>query len=266
MLGTMTLTGGLLAAGLLTFKRSRGRDPNDSPHDHAQSPRGRLGNWLGKTRKTEKTVDPTTTAQAASKPAPDDQDTTRFGLYTSTISLGLSTVGVVSFPPLTYACIPTLIYMGIPSAQEAYESLQQDGRVTLALAETAALGICLAGGYLWTGSLGFCIYHLGRTLVSHYTERADLPSASHAPAAVAHRYENGVRVEVPVSALHRGDQIHLETGELSPVTGVIVEGNAWLQSTALPQPGTEVWKKVGDQVHVKDLITIGRICVQVQIV
>lgn len=264
MLGTMTLTGGLLAAGLLTFKRSRGREPNGAPQDQEKSPRGRLGDWLGKTRKSEGGVDQTTAAEMADRLAPDDPHATRFGLYTSTISLGLATVGIVSFPPLTYACIPTLIYMGIPSAQDAYESLQKDGRVTLALAETAALGICLAGGYLWTGSLGFCIYHLGRTLISHYAEREDIPSVGQAAAPVAYRYENDVRVEVPVSALHRGDRISLETGEISPVTGVIVEGNAWLKATALPQPGTEVWKKVGDQVHVKDLITIGRVCVQVQ--
>lgn len=249
---------------LLTFKRSGNRNLKTSPRAKDTLPGFNLRDRLGRTQKNEQANEQAKTADIVSKPAPDIHHTTRFGLYTSTISLGLASVGVATFPPLTYACIPTLIYMGIPSAQDAYESLQKDGRVTLALAETAALGICLAGGYLWTGSLGFCIYHLGRTFIHHYTERDTPPLTAPVSTPVAYRYENDVRVEVPVSALHRGDQINLETGEISPVTGVIVEGNAWLKAAALSQQGAEVWKKAGDQIHVKDLITVGRICVQVQ--
>lgn len=264
MLGAMTLTGGLMAAGYMTYRRSSSRNSKVSSNAKAKPPGNRLTEWLGRKHKNEQNADQTKAADGAEVFTRHTDSASLFGLRTSAISLGLATIGTSVFPPLTYACIPTLIYMGIPPAQEAYESLQKDGHMSLALAETAALGICLAGGYLWAGSLGFCIYHLGRTLVSRHTEKEALPKTRHLPAEVVYRYENEMRVEVPVNALHKGDRISLETGEISPVTGVIVEGKAWLKAAALPQSGTEVWKEVGDQVHVMDVITIGRICVQVQ--
>jgi len=185
------------------------------------------------------------------------------GLQRSTISLGLASTGLL-FPPLRYASIPVLLYMGTPSAQEAYSILVTEKRSSRALAETVALAACLAGGFYWVGSLGFTLYYLGRTLQqkeqSEQTaaeERAPLPHT-------AQLLCEGGDVTVAIGDLQIGDVIVVHSGEVAPATGLITEGVAWLKSSLLVGSNTEIFKRAGDMISATDIILVGRICVQVR--
>ena len=263
MIGTITLTGGLLAAGVMAYKRSTnpptGGSKDDGTRPGQRSLLQRLDDW--RTKASEQTENLRAAADAALW---DGDQRVRFGLQTSVLSLGLTTAGILLAVPFTYASIPTLIFMGVPPAQEAYDKLSVEGRLSLALVETAALGICLAGGYLWIGSLGFSVYYLGRTLLVERNPTRAAPQVTQPLPKTAFLYQGESKIEVPVASLQKGDRISLESGDLSPVDGLIVEGSAWLKAAALAYQTSEVCKGVGDRICALDVVVVGHIHVQVQ--
>ena len=188
----------------------------------------------------------------------------RHGLRASSISLGVATTGLLIFPPLHHAALPVLIYMGIPPAQDAYHQLRSDGRAGTSLAETAILTVFLAGGYVWIGSLGFSLYFLGRAL--HHKRVS--PSLSDRFAwqtpKTARLSNDSSEIHVPVETLQRGDRIVVETGEIVPVDGLIVEGTATTKPAALTRESASTHKMKGDTLSASEIILVGRVQMRVQ--
>ena len=263
MLGTVTLTGGLLTAGIMAYRRavkpSEGQQVSDGMRPDQKGLPQLLSDWRAKVEDWAVNV-----RAATNTTLWDGDQRLRFGLQTSTLSLGLTTAGLFLTAPFTYASLPVLIFMGVPPAQESYDALRQEGRGILALVETAALGICLVGGNLWIGSLGFSVYYLGRVLLQKRNTTYATSRIIQPVPVTAFLWQDDEKIEVPVSSLHNGDRIALESGNLSPVNGVIVEGSAWLKAAALHNHSSEVYKEAGDRVCLLDVVVVGHICVQVQ--
>lgn len=190
------------------------------------------------------------------------QTSTPYGFHTSTLALGVTTVGRLCFPPLQVAGLPLLIYMGIPAAQQAYDQLAEEGRPGWALAETVVLTVCLASGAYWVGSLGFWLYYGGRHLLARQPQSGDVHQSIWELPTTAHLWKEGVTCAVPTATLQPGDQVILHSGELAPVDGLITEGVALLRPPAL-SAARGLHKSVGDKVAAADLVLVGRICVQV---
>lgn len=186
-----------------------------------------------------------------------------YKLRTSSISLGITTVGLIFFKPLRYASIPTLIYMGIPSAQDAYDHLHDAKRVNIALAETIILAVCLASGYYWIGSLGFFVYYLSLSIY-HKQQPEALPNQANWQLPQTTCLLKGTEeIKVSTTTLQCGDRVLVQTSEMIPTDGVIMQGSAWLKSPVLGQTMPEVYKCIGDRVAAADVVLVGRICVQV---
>lgn len=275
MVGLITLTGGLLVTGYATYRYGF-LVPEDSVQKTKSDARQwRVVRWLKERRSRGKEAEQEQQARALERIASDADPNTLFGLMTSALSLSLTTAGLLVFPPLAYASIPTLVFMGIPSAQNAYDGLRSERRVTASLVETAALALCFSTGQLWVGSLGFTLYYAGRAVVERRKEQIGVEPFHSARPDVAHLFLkdeasaqtpvlDGATVEVPVFSLKKGDRILLESGEVVPVDGVILEGGAWLRSPGLSQSVAEVWKGAGQRVYAMDVLMVGRICLHVQ--
>ncbi len=192
------------------------------------------------------------------------------GLYASTVSLGVASTGLLFFPPLRYASVPLLLYMGIPAAQDTYDILLDRGRPSKAIAETIALAVCLASGFYWVGSLGFALYYLGQSVQQKdqwYNDnakphRCSLPRAVQLPSTTQlHRADGDITVAV--SDLQIGDVIVLHSGEIAPTNGLIIEGMAWLKSPFLMGTTAETFKQAGDMVSATDIVLVG--CIRIQV-
>lgn len=204
--------------------------------------------------------DPITSVESRPKPHPVLRDELR----ASTLSLGLASTGLLFFPPLRYASVPVLLYMGIPAAQNAYDILADEGRLSKSLTETIALAVCLAGGFYWIGSLGFTLYYLGQTVHQreqwyNSAERRGCPLPQTAQLLRA----DG-DTTVAVDDLQIGDVIVIQSGEITPANGLITDGMAWLKSPILMGTSAETLKKTGDMVSATEIVLVGRICVQVR--
>ncbi|MEZ4581250.1 MAG: hypothetical protein R3A10_06315 [Caldilineaceae bacterium] len=69
----------------------------------------------------------------------------RRNLQAASLSLGLASPGLL-LPPVQFAAIPTLIYMGIPAAQEAYATLRHDRCAGLPWAKRSPWPVALPVG------------------------------------------------------------------------------------------------------------------------
>lgn len=186
----------------------------------------------------------------------------RRNLQAASLSLGLAATGLL-LPPVQFAAIPTLIYMGIPAAQEAYATLRHDRRAGRALGETVALAGCLAGGVYLIGSLGFSLYYLGRTRQQHQEGASSCADdAWRLPESVTLQCARGVTT-VARHELQPGDRFVVRSGEVVPADGLIVEGSGLVKSAGLAD-GTEQMKQPGDCVAAMDVVTLGALSIQLR--
>lgn len=271
MVGLLTLTGGASLAGVWVYRRL----------EKGTRPAAAASWWKASWQTVQETLhtvrqglmqrSPRPLAAALATPPPaltllDIAEPTaaiRYGLWTSALALGVTTTGRLLFPPLQVAGLPLLVYMGLPPAQTAYTQLQLDGRPGSALAETMLLVVCLAGGYYWVGALGFCLYYGGRTLLAKKPQDGAAQGSLWDLPATTHRWQAGAACAVPVATLQPGDHLLLQSGEMTPVDGQIVEGVAWVQAQALSATACGLRKGVGSRVTATDIVVVGRICVQV---
>lgn len=186
------------------------------------------------------------------------------GFNSSSISLGLASTGLLFFPPLQYASIPALIYMGAPSARRAYDLLYERGQPSRALAETAALAICLGGGWYLIGSLGFWLYYVGQIAYFNRT-LAQTGSPTRWPIPHSARLLNDQEEVLVASAtLQPGDKVCVETSDIVPIDGVVDDGVAWVQPAGSTDVAAYCLKRVGDRVMATDIVIVGRLALRVQ--
>ena len=272
MVTLLTLTSGASLAGVLVYWRlgnNKARQAVSQPQGQSwwktswQTTQATLGR--GRRRFTWRNRHPQPKSVLAAQPRRfgqnQDDATVAYGLHASVIALGVTTAGKLLFPPLEVAGVPLLLIMGIPSAQTAYDQLWVDGRPSRALAETIALAVCLAGGYYWVGALGFWLYHGGRSLLTAPQGEMHQPPVDLMPTT-AQLWQDGTAQTVALAALQPGDHVLVQSGEMVPVAGLIIEGLGWLRPATLPTI-VGLQKGVGDQVAATDIVLVGRLCVRV---
>ena len=263
MVGILAVTGGALVTGFGVYKYFTDKAPAPKPNPARRSARQTQLSFKqdsqphGAPRVTQHKQVELVAQTSATKEA------LHYGLRTSSISLGLAASGLLFFAPLQYASIPTLIYMGIPPAQDAYEVLLVEGRASMALAETVVLGLCLAGGFYFIGSLGFGLYYLGRTLYHNRLPAIKSDQDVWQSPQLACLRKDAQEVVVPATTLQRGDQIIVHSSEMVPADGTIIEGSAWLTSAALMNGDSEILKGIGDRVSTADIVVVGQLCIKV---
>lgn len=197
-------------------------------------------------------------------------------------SLGVAATAVLYYPPLRAVCVPALLCLGITPAHRAYQALRHERRVTVVLAETVAITLCIAQGYYLVGSLGFTMYYLGQIAAGVRTQEISDQSnderhkpgqerVAWQPPIWAWRQDGAEEVVTPVNNLRVGDIVVVHTGEMIPVSGVVTTGMAWVRPkghashATHDEPRIGVKVNTGDIVGAADIVLVGRICVTVTV-
>ena len=258
MVGLLTMTGGASLAGLWVYRRVKGQ--GDEQHWWRAS-------WqtvqaaMHQVQRRFMARNPATAplAPAVTQELDTQAATINYGLRTSVLAFGVTTVGWLIAPPLQVAGLPLLVYMGVPTAKAAYEQLWLDDRPHRALAETIVLVVGLARGCYWISALGFCCYYG----VRHWRLKPPQESATETVAPnMAHCRQADALYALPRTTRQPGDQVILQSSEVVPVDGLIVEGVAWMRHQGASAPTAGLRKAVGDRVMATDLVLVGRICVR----
>jgi heavy metal translocating P-type ATPase len=113
----------------------------------------------------------------------------------------------------------------------------------------AMVGSVALGEYL-TGAVIAVMYATGGALESFAAGRAEreLSALLARSPGVAHRYTDGQLVTVPASRIVAGDRLLIKPGEVVPVDGLVQDGTAALDESAVTGESRVVLKEASDRV------------------
>lgn len=154
--------------------------------------------------------------------------TTKQSLATSVTALGIATASSLYYPPLRLLCIPAFLYLGVAPTSHAYDAWRQEGHITLAVAESAFVVLCVVQGAFLVGSVGFSLYYLGQ-VIAEVRRQEQVAQMAWQPPLWAWRRSGDGNVVALVKCLQVGDTVVVHAGEMVPLDSVVTEGVAWVR-------------------------------------
>ena len=179
------------------------------------------------------------------------------------------TVGLAGLANLNPVFLPVMLgsftYVAIPYLRVFENSIlvkkKIDGYVLYGIADFMALGL----GRLVAASLAVGLLHTARFVISNAKRNSKqtlLDVFGEQPNKVWVIIEDQ-EVEVPLVEVQPGDIIAVNTGDMIPVDGLVVEGIAAIDQHRLTGESQPAEKTEGDQVFASTQIMRGRLCIRV---
>ena len=181
-------------------------------------------------------------------------------------SLPLAAFAQFAFPPLLPVAAVVFAYTSIPTFKEAKAVLVEERRLGVDVLDAIVVVGCLATMSIFPGAVLCWCLGFGRVLVKRTQDNSKklLLNAFGKQPRYVWLYRDGVEVQVSMDRLDQGDIIVVNTGEVVPVDGVVVEGMAMVDQHALTGESTPAEKGVGDRVFASTLMVAGKVFVSVE--
>jgi Cu2+-exporting ATPase len=142
----------------------------------------------------------------------------------------------------------------------------EEKRIGVDALDAVVMAGCLGTMSIFPGAVCCWCLSFGRFLVKQSRDRSKklLLNAFGKQPRNAWLCRDGEEFQVPVEKLCRGDVIAVNTGEVVPVDGHVVEGMAVVDQHALTGESTPAEKGVGDRVFASTLQVAGKVRVSVE--
>lgn len=183
-----------------------------------------------------------------------------------TASLPLAALAQFAFPPLLPIAAVVFAYTSIPTFREARTVLLDEKRLGVDVLDAIVVVGCLATMSIFPGAVLCWCLGFGRVLVKRTQDNSKklLLNAFGKQPRYVWLYRDGVEVQISMDRLAQDDIIVVNTGEVVPVDGVIVEGMAMIDQHALTGESSPAEKGIGDKVFASTLMVAGKIYVSVE--
>jgi P-type Cu+ transporter len=175
-----------------------------------------------------------------------------------------------------------IVYIGGQFYASAWRALRRGTSnmdTLIAMGATVAYGyslVALAGNWIGLWGLPHSLYFMESTgllaLISlgHWLEARARDSAGHAirelmelaPTTALRLDDSQTLIEVPLSEIHRGDQILVRPGDRVPVDGVILAGRSAVDESMITGEPIPAIRDVGDEVVGGTINTDGRLTIR----
>jgi Cu2+-exporting ATPase len=202
-------------------------------------------------------------SKAPAKPPRTRRD---FSLPVATTSLALAASATFFVPALVPAGTVLMLCTAVPSYRGAYRVLFKQRRMGVDVLDSTIFTACLFTGQIFAGAMTAWFLSFGRRLLNQ--TRADsakvLLQVFGKQPSLARVLRDGAEIETPLEKIDRGDRVVVYTGEVVPVDGVLVEGDAILDQHALTGESAPAEKTIGDKVFASTVMLAGKIVVQVE--
>ncbi|MEM9459463.1 MAG: heavy metal translocating P-type ATPase [Myxococcota bacterium] len=245
MLLTSLLIGGVLAyTGSELLQSFRGRHKRSSSEDHANV--------------TTASAEPAQLADPLVESANDN-------FKIASASLGLVLVGA-ALPAALYVGMAGLVYLVAQIWKRARHDLTKRKRFTRMVLEAIVLPATLLTGAIVASATAFWFLYLALDQVARAKGRTNQlleDVFSPAPEQKVWAIYNGTEVQIPLQSVQKGDILVLEAGEVVPIDGRILEGDASVDERMLTGESLRSDKQAGDQVLASSLLLTGRISILV---
>jgi Cu2+-exporting ATPase len=159
-----------------------------------------------------------------------------------------------------------MLCTAVPSYRGAYRVLFKQRRMGVDVLDSTIFTACLFTGQIFAGAMTAWFLSFGRRLLNQ--TRADsakvLLQVFGKQPSLARVLRDGAEIETPLDKIEQGDRVVVYTGEVVPVDGVLVEGDAILDQHALTGESAPAEKTIGDKVFASTVMLAGKIVVQVE--
>jgi heavy metal translocating P-type ATPase len=181
-------------------------------------------------------------------------------------SLPLAAFAQFAFPPLLPVAAVVFAYTSIPTFKEARAVLFEEKRLGVDVLDAIVVIGCLGTMSIFPGAVLCWCLGLGKVLVKRTQDNSKklLLNAFGKQPRYVWLFREGVEVQISMDRLEQGDIIVVNTGEVVPVDGVVVEGMAMVDQHALTGESTPSEKGVGDRVLASTLMVAGKVFVSVE--
>ncbi len=188
----------------------------------------------------------------------------RMGLAVAGVSL--YSLSVATGLPLLPAVVVIGIYNLWPWFKEAYETAVEEKKLKIIHMLGLYFGCMWVGGFYLAGILGslFAVVCTKTHQLTQITARKGLTNVFGQQPSQVWIEVDGVEVEIPFEDIKPGDTLMLCSGQMVPVDGVILTGEAQVDQHRLTGESQPVEKTEGDMVLATSVIIGGKIRVRVE--
>ena len=197
---------------------------------------------------------------------PEKLDKLDLHLPICTLSLPLTAAAQFAVPAFLPAAAAVFAVTSIPTFREARNVLFHEKRLGVDVLDAIVVVGCLGTMTIFPGAVLCWCLSFGRVLVKRTQDNSKklLLNAFGKQPRYVWLYKGGVEVQISLDRLEKGDIIVVNTGEVMPVDGHVVEGMAMLDQHALTGESTPAEKGVGDRVFASTVMVAGKVYVSVE--
>ncbi len=186
-------------------------------------------------------------------------------LKISAISIGLAAIRNVSLP-LYLLSTGVITYSVIPILKPAVKSLVKERKVGHDILISILTVMALLTGQYLALTVGIFVYHVAGKILTK-TQNDSKNMLTHLFEQKPKKvwvFKNQVEIEVLLETVNVNDIVVVNTGEVVPIDGVILEGMAMIDQHTLTGEFQPAEKGTGDNVFASTHIMTGRILVKVE--
>jgi Cu2+-exporting ATPase len=197
---------------------------------------------------------------------PAELDSLDLHLPLCTASVPFAAAAQFAFPPLLPVAAAVFACTSIRTFREARKVLLEEKRLGVDVLDAIVVIGCLGTMSIFPGTVLCWCLSFGRVLVQRTQDNSKklLLCAFGKQPRYVWLYRDGTEVQISLDRLAKGDIIVVNTGEVVPVDGHVVQGMAMIDQHALTGESTPVEKGVGDRVFASTVMVAGKIFVSVE--
>jgi Cu2+-exporting ATPase len=200
----------------------------------------------------------------AGAPATETEAQRQFSL--ALLSVGMTSVATLFFPPLRALGAAVLLYGGIPILARATELVFDERRLGAEVLDAVTMLTTLSAGQYLSASFVF-LMDAGSLKLELMTERATQQSMIDLfgrRSDCVWLLKDGVEVSVSHDLLRVGDIVVAQAGGQIPVDGRVIKGIGLIDQHILTGKSQPVEKGIGDKVYAATVVLSGRFHIQAE--
>jgi Cu2+-exporting ATPase len=187
-------------------------------------------------------------------------------LKLSTVSVGVAAARQFFLPSLSLFNAALYAYIAFPVLREAEKSLIQERRINGYVLDAMLITLALSQGQYLAAAMAVWLFYLGRKILAKTEDHSKkmLTNIFVQQPNFVWILRDNIEIEVPLSELKANDTVVVNTGEVVPIDGTIIEGMAMIDQHALTGESQPAEKGIGDSVFASTLLISGKIFVKVE--
>lgn len=159
---------------------------------------------------------------------------------------------------------PLMLWNGYPIALRAWRVWRREGRLNIDFLDTLAITASLLQGNPLAGAIVTWLIKLGDWIrdLTAAGQRKAMSELLEFQARTAWVIRDGVVISVPASQLAIGNEVVVYPGEMVPVDGEIIDGQAMIDQKTITGEGLPVMRGKGEAVFAATVICDGQITIR----